>query len=159
MTVLPEPPTASAAGQADTTLTDAILQAAVRDALHHTSYRDETPLPQHGSTPPVPQPGRPPMSQKATDASALMLTGGAASLMVSGGISLVLWSSGHADPSVVAWMAAAPPMAFLSLKALIKGVKRAAMPEIHNHTHAGPSYHEHHTDARRSIWSKTINKQ
>jgi len=170
MTVLPEPkPTALAAGQATPTDADRDTIRRLFAALDEvtaekpTAVRVEDPSipsfkdgPRIGDTPPVQQPGRPPMSPGATDASTLMLTAGAASLMVSGGISLVLWTSGHADPTVIAWMAAGPPMAFLSLKALVKGVKRAAMSEVHNHN--GPEYHEHRTDNRKSIWSKTINK-
>ena len=166
---LPEPPTASAAGQATPTDADRErirrLFAAVDEigAEQPTAVRVDDPAipswkdgPRVGTAPPIDQPGRPSMSPRATDASVLMLCAGAGSLMLSGGISLVLWSSGHADPTVVGWMAIAPPAAFLSLKALIKGAKRAATPEIHNHVHNGPEYHETHVDSRKSVWQKTI---
>jgi hypothetical protein len=158
---LPEPkPTATAAGQDRNAIIDQRADqflAAINDAAA-TYYRDDSPTPTVGTAPPVPQPGRPPMSQRATDASALMLSGGIASVFVSGGISLILWSSGHADSTVIAWMSAGPPMAFLSLKALIKGVKRATVPDIHQHNYSGPVTQHHRTSNNRSIWNKNINK-
>ena len=157
---LPEPtPTATAAGQDRDALIDQRADqflAAINDAAP-TYYRDTTLVPAYGTVPPVPQPGRPPMSQRATDASALMLSGGIASVLVSGGVSLVLWSSGHADPTVIAWMSAGPPMAFLSLKALVKGVKRAAVPDVHHHNYSGPVTQNHRTSNSRSIWNKNVN--
>lgn len=172
MSHLSEPtPNAPAAGQATPTAADRAQAARLLAALDElttqqpTAVRiDDPAIPSHrdgpriGDTPPVPQPGIPPMSATAVDTSVKMIAGGFLSLCLGGAVSLVLYTSGKADPTVVGLMAAAPPAAFLSLKALIKGVKRAAMPEIHNHIHNGPAYHENHIDQRRSITSKTINK-
>lgn len=137
----------------------------IHDAYRPTAVRVDDPAipswkdgPRVGETPPVAQPGIPPMSANAVDTSVKMIAGGFLSLCVGGGISLVLWSSGKADPTVIGWMALAPPAAFLSLKSLVKGVKRAAMPDVHHHTHTGTEYHQTHVDKRRSVWSKTINK-
>jgi hypothetical protein len=160
MTDLPEPPTAPVAGQAANTspLTDSVIQAAVNDVIRQTNYRDDTPVPQYGDTPPVDQPGRPAMSERATDASVMMIAGGFLSLCLGAAISGVMYFSGTANETVVITVCAAPPATFLALKSLIKGVKRATVPEVHNHIHSGPAFHEHHTDNRRSLTSKTINK-
>lgn len=47
-------------------------------------------------------------------------------------------------------------MAATAIGGAINKAKRAAVPEIHNHN--GTEYHEHNVDARRSVWSKTVNK-
>lgn len=156
MTVLPEPPTTT--GQATNPLADAVIRAAVDNAIHEARRSGTSPQAVIGNAEPVAQTdgGRPPMSQKATDASVLMLSGGVASVLVGGGISLVLWSSGHADPTVIGWMTIGPPAALLSLKGLVKAFKTTVRPEIHNHN--GTEYHEHHTDQRKSIWQKNVTK-
>lgn len=62
MTTLPDPQQtpAEVAGQpAGGSLTDSVIEAAVRDALHQTSFRDPIPAPVAptiGTTPPVAQP-------------------------------------------------------------------------------------------------------
>ncbi|MDX2732863.1 hypothetical protein [Streptomyces sp. PA03-2a] len=101
-----------------------------------TSYRDDTPLPVIGTAPPVAQPGRPPMSQKATDASALMLSGGVASVLVGGSASLVMWASGHADPVALSIALGAPVALTLAIGRLVGRVKatvEAVPPTIHQH--------------------------
>lgn len=162
MTVLPEPkPTAPAAGQAHLDAQARQLLAAVEEAMRTpTSYRDDAPVPLIGTAPPVAQPGRPPMSQKATDASALMLSGGLASLPLGAAASLVLWASGHADPAVIAVICAAPTTLILALSRLVKRAKEAAPDEIHNH-YTGPVYQdqsETHTTTK-GVWAKTNNQQ
>ncbi|MFG3476455.1 hypothetical protein ACGF3K_14485 [Streptomyces sp. NPDC047980] len=116
------------------------LIAAVNDALAApTSYRDDTPLPRYGTAPPVPQPGRPPMSQKATDASALMLTGSVLTLATGGAASAVLWASGHADPTVIGLIAAAPLAIAAPIWALARLVKAATKTTTeHHHHYSGP---------------------
>lgn len=117
------------------------LIEAVNEALaaQPTAYRDDSPLPAVGSTPPVPQPGRPPMSQRATDASALMLSGGAASLLVGGSASLVMLASGSADPVVCAVVLGAPTVLVLAIGRLAGRAKAAveAVPPTHHHHYAG----------------------
>ncbi|MEU0818920.1 hypothetical protein [Streptomyces mirabilis] len=162
MTVLPEPkPTAPAAGQAHLDDQARQLLAAVEEAMRTpTSYRDDAPVPLIGTTPPVAQPGRPPMSQKATDVSALMLSGGLASLPLGVAASLVLWASGHADPTVIAVICAAPTTLIFALSRLVKRAKEAAPDEIHNH-YSGPVYQDQrnvHTSTR-GVWAKTNNQQ
>lgn len=160
MTVLPEPkPTAPAAGQAHIDDSARKLLAAVEEAMRTpTSYRDDTPVPRYGDTPPVQQPGRAAMSERATDASVMMIAGGFLSLCLGAAVSAVLYFSGTANQTVVIAVCAAPPFTFLALKSLIKGVKRAAMPQIHNHTYSGDVYQQRSETHSRSVWNKTINK-
>lgn len=156
---LPEPkPTAPAAGQADNPLTDSVIEAAVRDLMRQTSYRDDTPVPLIGTAPPVDQPGRPSMSPRATDASVMMIAGGFLSLCLGGAVSAVLYFSGTANETVILYMAAGPPVTFLALKGLVKGVKRAAVPDMHINNYSGPVRQENRTTNSRSIWTKNINK-
>lgn len=112
---------------------------AVNDALAEqaTSYHDPSPVPTIGTAPPIPQPGRPPMSQKATDASALMLSGGVATALVGGSVSLVMVASGSADPVVCAIVSGAPAALVLALSRLVKRAK-GVVPDVHNHTYTGP---------------------
>lgn len=150
----PQPPTATAAGQP--ALNDQARQflAAVEDAMRTpTSYRDETPVPAIGSALPVPQPGRPPMSQRATDASALMLSAGIASLPLGAAVTGVLWASGTADPTVVALICAAPPALILAISRLV-GRAKQAMPDVHHHHYNAPvDQRTVHTDVR-GVWVK-----
>lgn len=161
MPALPEPtPTATAAGQADLNpLTDAVIEAAVRDAIHQTSYRDKSPLPVVGAAPPVAQPGRPPMSQKATDASALMLSGSVLTAVVGGSASLILWASGHADPVVVGIIFGAPAAALLALGRVMKRAK-GVLPDEHHHHYNGPVHQDQHNVRSKTIGltAKTTNK-
>ncbi|MFB7738207.1 hypothetical protein ACFC08_28240 [Streptomyces sp. NPDC056112] len=171
MNRLPEPtPTAPAAGQpTPDALTAAADLAAAVDAIYHgpTSYRDDTKPPAIGPTPPVPQPGtrRPPMSQKATDASALMLSAGAATLPLGAAATGVLWASGYADPTVIAAICAAPVALAIPVLALSRLVKRAkqtveaAPATIHQH-YNGAVYQDQrsiHTQTS-GVWASTRNE-
>lgn len=120
------------------------------------SYKDG---PRVGDAPPVDQPGRPPMSSRATDASVMMIAGGFLSLCLGAAVSGVLYFSGNANETVVIALCTGPPATFLALKSLVKGVKRAVMPDVHNHHYNGPVRQEHHTTNTKSVWNKTINKR
>ncbi|MFF8954085.1 hypothetical protein ACF09I_35610 [Streptomyces sp. NPDC014940] len=110
-----------------------------------TAHRDDT-LPTQttiGTTPPVPQPGRPPMSQRATDASALMLSAGVASVPIGGMTALVVYALGQVDPTTLAIAAAAPAGLAVPILALCRFAGRArqvveAAPPVHHHHYAGP---------------------
>ncbi|MEU0002426.1 hypothetical protein ABZ069_36560 [Streptomyces microflavus] len=105
-------------------------------AYRPTSYRDDSPVPAYGPTPPVAQEGRPPMSQRATDASALMLSGSVAALSVGGATSLVLFTLGQVDPTTLAVAGAAPVALVLAVGSLIRSAGRAkadAHTEHHHH--------------------------
>ena len=112
-----------------------LLMNAVDEALadRATFHRDDSPLPTYGTAPPVAQPGRPPMSQKATDASALMLSGGAATFLVGGTASLLMLASGHADPVVCAVVLGAPTVLVVALSRLLKTAKDTVSGDTHHH--------------------------
>ncbi|MER7316424.1 MULTISPECIES: hypothetical protein [Streptomyces] len=114
-----------------------------------TSYRDDTPLPTYGLTPPVAQEGRPPMSQRATDASALMLSGSVAALSVGGATSLVLYTLGQVDPITLAVGAAGPVALVLAVGSLIRSAGRAKADAHteHHHHYNGPVRQESTTVA------------
>lgn len=123
-----------------TTQPDPHLIAAVEEALAApTSYRDDTPLPRYGTAPPVPQPGRPPMSSKAVDDTWRMLGASAVIATTGGAASAVLWASGHADPTVIGLIAAAPLAVAAPIWALARLVKAATKTTTeHHHHYSGP---------------------
>lgn len=109
-----------------------------------TSYRDASPVPCVGEAAPVAQPGRPPMSQKATDASALLLTGSVATVAAGGSVSLVLLALGTVEPMTLGVGAGGGSALLLALAALITRLGRAAhaaTPDVHHHTYTGPVTH------------------
>ena len=151
MTVLPEPtPTAPAAGQATSSpLTDAVIRAAVDNAIHEARRHDTSPRAVIGAAPPVPQPGRPPMSQGATDASVLMLAGGAATSMVGLTAAVVMYVSQYADPVVCAVVFGAPTTLVIALSRLARRAK-GVLPDEHHHHYEGDVYLD-----QRNVKSKT----
>lgn len=131
--------------------------ADVEDAMATpTHYRDETPVPPIGAAIPVAQPGRPPMSQRATDASALMLSAGVASIPVGGMASLFVYVLGHADPVALGIAAAAPAtlaVPILALSALVKRAEQAA-PDVHVHHYNGSIDQRTINATARGVWAK-----
>ncbi|MEU0354948.1 hypothetical protein [Streptomyces cyaneofuscatus] len=153
---LPEQPVA---GQPDPTDRAEVLKLAhaVESVLLKemaTYHRDEAPLPKVGSTPPVEQPGRASMSAKAVDRNVTILTSSALTAVAGGAVSLVLWTSGHANETVIAWICGGivgVPVALtlpaLALKGLLKGVREAAEAApapVTNHFH-GTVHHDERT--------------
>ncbi|WP_412079024.1 hypothetical protein ACLF6K_37405 [Streptomyces xanthophaeus] len=140
------------------------LIAAVNEALQPaTAYRDPSPIPAVGPTPPVTQPGRPPMSQRATDASALMLTAGLATVppgLIAIGL---LVASGYADPAVIGMICAAPAIIAVPVLAVARLLRSAQgiVPAEQHHHYNGPVSQQHHTVSTqtRGLFAKTINKQ
>ncbi|MER5873398.1 hypothetical protein [Streptomyces sp. NPDC002044] len=126
-----------------------------------TSHRDETPLPAYGPTPPVAQPGRPPMSQKATDASALMLSGSVAALSVGGATSLVLFTLGQVDPTTLAVAGAGPVALVLAVGSLLRSAGRAKADAHteHHHHYNGPVRQESTTvsSTTKGLFAKNRN--
>jgi hypothetical protein len=103
------------------------------------------------------------MNQKATDASALMLSGGVASLLVGGSASLVMWASGYADPVALAIALGAPVALVLAIGRLVGRVKATveAAPATHHHHYNGPIHQDQrstHTQTH-GVWAKTTNQQ
>lgn len=135
----------------------------INEALNiPTAYRDPSPAPTIGTTPPVPQPGRPPMSQKATDASALMLSAGLATVppgLIAIGL---LVASGYADPVVIGMICAAPAVIAVPVLAVARLLRGATgIGAEHHHHYSGPVSQQHHTVSTqtRGLFAKTINKQ
>lgn len=160
MTVLPEPkPTAPAAGQAHNPLTDAVIEAAVDNAIEEARRHGTSPQVVIGSAPPVQQPGRAAMSSKAVDDTARML-GASVLIAVTGGSgTAVLWASGLANPTVVALVFGAPTALALAISRVLKRAKEAAPDEINNY-YSGPVYQdlsETHTE-NKGVWVKTNNR-
>jgi hypothetical protein len=173
---LPEPkPTAPAAGQAhdSNSLTESVIQAAVRDLVQQTRY-DNPDLPSHkdgpriGDTPPVQQPDSRIAPQWAVGIAVASIGVGAGSVAL--GCASWLFFKGLSMVSVpslerFAWIIIAPfaglAMAATAIGGLISKAKKAAMPDIHNHTYTGDVHQETHVDQRKSIWNteKTIVKK
>jgi hypothetical protein len=162
---LPEPP-ATTTGQADNPLTDSVMQAAVRDLIAQASYRNDDPaIPSHkdgprvGSTPHVPQPDSRIVPPWALGIAVASIGVGAGITGVGCGVWLAC--QGFAAITLTGVLFVTLPLAGLAMAAtaiggVISKLKQAAASEIHNHN--GDEYHEHHTDNRRSVWSKTVNK-
>lgn len=159
MTVLPEPTsTASAAGQAFNPLTDAVIQAAVDNAIEEARRQDTSPKAVIGTAPPIAQPGRPPMSSKAVDDTARML-GASVLVATSGGAATaILWASGHANPAVVGMVFGAPTALVLALGRLAKRARPE--PDVHHH-YEGPVYQDQRNQQNKTtaVWARTSNEQ
>lgn len=156
---LPEQPPPDTGQRPDSPLSDDILAAATRDALHQLRY-DNPDLPSYkdgpriGDTPPVAQPGRPPMSARAADASGMMLAASVLTLSVGGSASLVLWVSGYADPVVVGIIGGAPAALALALSRLAKSA-RGVLPDEHHHHNYGPVKQDHSTVTNTNwLWGR-----
>jgi hypothetical protein len=150
---LPEPPAATAAGQAANPLTDAVIKAAVDNAIHE-SRRDST-------TPPARKPERPAMSSKATDDSVRMIAFGGMFLMVSAGGGIIMVASDFADPTVIGMICAAPAVLALPILALARLARRAKPePEIHHH-YTGPVHQDQRNVENKNtgVWVKNTNQQ
>ncbi|MEU2374353.1 hypothetical protein [Streptomyces misionensis] len=147
-----------ATGQEATPLADAIVQAAIDNAIREARLNDASPTAVIGTTPPVAQPGRPPMSQGATDASVLMLAGGASASMLGLTTAVVMYVSQYADPAVCAIVFGAPTALVLALARLAKRAKPA--PTVHHH-YEGPVHQDQRnvTTTTRGVWAKTNNHQ
>ena len=171
MTVLPEPtPTAPAAGQATNPLSDAVMQAAVRDFINQTSYRNPDPdVPSHkdgprvGTTPPVAQPDSRIVPPWALGIAVASIGVGAGITGIGCGVWLAC--QGFAAITLNSVLFVTLPLAGLAMAAtaiggLISKVKKAAPPVINNHI-SGPV----HVDRRKvqskatGVWVKNTNEQ
>ncbi|MET4670803.1 hypothetical protein [Streptomyces sp. PvR018] len=164
---LPEQPVA---GQpTDNPLAQAVNEAITKE-LAKTYHRDTAPLPVTGSAPPVAQPGRAAMSQRAVDRNTTILTSSILTAVAGGAVSLVLWTSGHANETVIAWICGGIvgvpvvlTLPVLALKGLMKSVKEAAEAApapVTNHFH-GPVHHNRRTvtSTTRGVIANTRNQQ
>jgi hypothetical protein len=103
------------------------------------------------------------MSQRATDASALMLSAGVASVPIGGMTSLFVYTLGHVDPTSLAIAAAAPATIALPILALCRLAGRAkqaveAAPPVHHHHYNGPSTSAPSTPPPAACWAKNRNE-
>jgi hypothetical protein len=171
MTVLPEPtPTAPAAGQAANPLTDAVMQAAVRDLLHQTSYNNPD-LPSHkdgsriGDTPPVAQPDSRIVPAWALGIAVGSIGVGAGSI----GLGCAVWLACKGLSSVIhslstvtlaGVLTVAIPFAGLAMAATAIGgaisKARTTITTIHNHGNV--DQREIHATTK-GVWAKTNNQQ
>lgn len=159
---LPDP-TQQPTAQAGQPAIDAQVQqfrAAIDDATRiPTFHRDSSEVPLIGNAPPVAQPGRPPMSQRAVDLNTTILTSSVLTTALGGAVTGILWGSGQADPTVIAWVCGcvvAVPVAIalpvLALKSLMKSAKevvQAAPAPVHHY------YEGNVTIDQRSIHATT----
>jgi hypothetical protein len=125
-----------------------------------TAHRDDTPLPAYGPAPPVAQPGRPPMSQRAVDTSTVLLSAGAASLPVGAVAIGILLASGHADPTVIGMICAAPAAVAVPILAVARVLRRAkdVVPDVHHHHYNVPVRQDHTTTHTRGLIARTRNE-
>ncbi|WP_020135073.1 hypothetical protein [Streptomyces sp. 351MFTsu5.1] len=144
---LPEPPATT--GQAPNPLADAVIQAAIDNAIHEARRT--------GTAPPAPRPERPAMSQKATDDSVRMIAFGGMSLMVCTGGGIVMIASDFADPTVIGVSLGGLAALTLAIARLIRRAGEAAPTEIHQ-TYTGPVHHDTRITQTRAVWSKTTNR-
>lgn len=153
MNHLPGPaqqPYAPQAGQPETAAAAQAFLADIESIMAKsptaTSFRDPTPVPNIGTTPPVTdQPGarRPAMSQRAVDLNTTILSSSVVIGMTGAAGTGILWASGQANPTVIAWICAGivaapailtiPILAFNSLAKSARKVAEAAPPTVHNH--------------------------
>jgi hypothetical protein len=148
MTLLPEPP-ATTIGQAANPLTDAVISAAVDNAIHEAR--------RHGTAPAAQKPERPAMSQKATDDSVRMIAFGGMSLMVCAGGGIVMIASDFADPTVIGVSLGGLAALVLAVARLVRRAGEAAPTEIHQ-TYTGNVHQETRITHTRAVWSKTVNR-
>ncbi|WP_399554138.1 hypothetical protein OG582_40785 (plasmid) [Streptomyces anulatus] len=132
------------------------VDAALLEEMAKTYHRDDTPLPLVGPTPPVEQPGRSSMSSKAVDRNVTILTSSFLTAALGGSATAILWASGHANPTVIAWICGgivAVPVALtlpvLALKGLMKSAKDVAQ--------AAPAPVHHHYNGNVTVDQRAIN--
>lgn len=158
MPVLPEPtPTAPAAGQAANPLADAVIQAAIDNAIHEARRLGTTPEVVIGNTPPVPQP-----DSRIVPAWALGLAVGSIGVGAGSiGLGCAVWLACKGLSSVIHSLSSVTLAGVLTIAVPFAGAAmlataiggaiskaRAATTTIHNH---GPIYQD-----QREIRSKTI---
>jgi len=153
MTVLPESqPTAPAAGQTSNPLADAVIKAAVDNAIHE-SRRDST-------TPPQRRPDVPAMSARTTELTRAVMYCSLATVPPGLITVAVMVASEHANPTVIGMICAAPAAVAVPILAIARLIRRAgeAAPDEHHHHYTGPVRQETNVDSRRAVWQKDVIK-
>jgi hypothetical protein len=105
------------------------------------------------------------MSETATNVSGVMVASSFPILALGGAASGILWASGHADPTVVGLIVAAPAALAIPVLALSRFVKRAketvqaAPPVIHQHYNGTVIHDERTVHSKNSgFWATTRNE-
>lgn len=105
------------------------------------------------------------MSQRATDASALILSAGVASVPIGGMASLLVYTLGHVNPTTLAIAAAAPATIALPILALCRLATRTrqvveAAPPVINQHYTGTVHQDARTvnSTNRGLWASTRNQ-
>lgn len=165
MTVLPEPtPTAIAAGQTATPLSDAVIQAAVDHAIQEARQQGTSPAVVIGNTPPVQQPDSRIAPQWAVGVAVASIgvgagsTGlGCAAWLLFKGLSLVSVPGLERFALIVVAPFAGAAMVLTALGAAISRA-RVAVTTIHNH---GPVYQDQRNQEThtKGVWARTSNQQ
>lgn len=176
---LPEPPAATAAGQATPTDTDRDNIRRLFAALDEigtdkpTAVRVEDPSipsfqdgPRVGDAPPVPQPDSrivPPWALGLAVGSVGVGAGsiglGCAVWLACKGLSSVIHSLSTVTLAGVLTVAipfAGAAMLATAIGGMISKAKKAALPDVH--VHNGPEYHQTSVDQRRAVWQKNVTR-
>lgn len=148
-------------GQAGGPLSDAVIEAAVDQAIAKARRYDSSPEVVIGAAPPVPQPGIPPQSRAAVDYAVRALATGVTSVLCSGGVALMMAASQVADPVVCGIVACAPAGLAVPIVAFSSAVKRwkQAGPSVVVNQYTGTVHQRQTHTETRGVWVKTINRQ
>jgi hypothetical protein len=150
---LPEPkPTATAAGQATNPLTDAVMQAAVDNAIHEWRRESTSPAASKSDVPA--------MSARTTEITRAVMYCSMATVPPGLLAVAVMVASEHANPAAIGMICAAPAAIAVPILALARLVRRAgeAAPDEIHQTYTGNVHQETRVTHTRAVWSKTINK-
>ncbi|WP_069883523.1 hypothetical protein [Streptomyces luteocolor] len=162
---LPErPPIHAAPATGQAALSDAVIEAAIANAIEQAKRHGTSPQAVIGTTPPVAQPGIPPMTFRETQIGRVALYGGAGvSLPILAG-AVFMVATEHANPAVIAWGVGgitALSLLVATFGYLVKRIVAAASPpEVHNHI-AGDVYQDQRQTHSKNIGinAKTNNQQ
>lgn len=161
-------PAAPAAGQATNPLTDAVIAAAIDNAIEKAKRHNTTPQAVIGNSPPVPQPDSRLVPAWALGIAVSSIGVGAGSIglgcaawLVCKGLSSVIHSL--SSVTLLGVLTVAAPFAGFAMVATAIGgaiskAKKAAPPEIHQ-TYTGNVHQEVVHTETRAVWAKTINRR
>jgi hypothetical protein len=156
MSVMPEPtPTAPAAGQTTNPLSDAVIQAAVDNAIHE-SRREST-------SPPAPRREVSAMSAHTTEIARTVMFCSLATVPPGLVAVAVMVASEHANPTVIGMICAAPAavaVPILAVARLIRRVGQATPAEIHQHISGPVRVDQRNVQNKNTgVWVKNTNEQ
>ena len=152
MDILPEPPAATAAGQAANPLTDAVMRAAVDNVIHELR-RDST-------SPSTPRREVPAMSARTTEITRSVMFCSLAAVPPGLIAVAVMVASEHANPTVIGMICAFPAVTALAVARLVRRAGEAAPVEI-NQTYTGPVHQDQRNVQSKTagVWVRNTNEQ